>query len=189
MTPVTLALDLATKTGFAIVRADGRIESGMVKIAPRANEGEGQRWVRFRAWLVEMKAANPELGRLVYEEITFIGSFGGQPNSGHWLQIYGGMKAILQAFGEHHRIPYGGVNVSRVKKAWTGKGNAKKPEMIARCKELGFRPEDDNEADAIALLHVALDRVPALPLERQVKKRPLKPNPDKASREIVFDPF
>ncbi len=34
----------------------------------------------------------------------------------------------------------------------TGKGNADKAAMIAAIRARGFRPTDDNEADAIALL-------------------------------------
>jgi hypothetical protein len=52
--------------------------------------------------------------------------------------------------------------------------------------ELGFDPENDNEADAIALLYIACNKVPALPIERQVKKRrsrrtPTRPRPQSSS--------
>lgn len=180
----TLALDLATELGFALLRADGRIESGSVRFQPKAKEGEGARWVHFRRWLVDVKAANGDLSRITYELVV-----GGVPGQVYAAQIYGGFVAILQAFCEHYQIAYDGVHVGTIKKRWTGNGAAKKPEMIARCKELGFNVENHNEADAIALLHVALDRVPALPLERQVKKRALRKDPDTTSKSIPFDPF
>ena len=39
----------------------------------------------------------------------------------------------------------------------TGKGNAGKDEMIAAVVKRGFTPADDNEADALALLHWAIE--------------------------------
>lgn len=181
---IALALDLGTNTGYAILRADGRIESGTERFIAGTKEGDGMRWVHFRRWLIETKAANEGLSRIAYELVV-----GGVPGQVYAAQIYGGFVAIMQAFCEHHAIEYTGVHVGTIKKRWTGNGAAKKHEMVARCKDLGFDPGTDNEADAIALLHVALDRVPALPLEKQFKKRPLKANPDKASGEIAFDPF
>lgn len=180
----TLALDLATEMGYALLRANGRIESGSVKFQPKAKEGEGMRWVHFKRWLVDTKASNPGLRRITYELVV-----GGVPGQVYAAQIYGGFVAILQVFCEHHQIEYGGVHVGTIKKRWTGNGAAKKPAMVARCKELGFNVENHNEADAIALLHVALDRVPALPLEAQVKKRPLRKDSDTTSKSLQFDPF
>lgn len=42
-------------------------------------------------------------------------------------------------------------NVATVKKFWAGHGFAKKPEMVSRCRQLGYLPGNDNEADACAL--------------------------------------
>lgn len=49
------------------------------------------------------------------------------------------------------------VYASQVKKYWTGKGNAKKPDMIAAAVERGYDigPAQDDEADAIAMWHFA----------------------------------
>lgn len=70
--------------------------------------------------------------------------------------IYGGLLATLQAWCEENSIPYRGVPVGTIKKHATGKGNAGKTEMIEAAKSRGFSPKDDNEADALALLHYAL---------------------------------
>ena len=45
------------------------------------------------------------------------------------------------------------------KKFITGKGNAGKQAVIAAVKALGHLPEDDNEADALALLHFAREQM------------------------------
>lgn len=149
----TLALDLATTAGYAILRDDGRIESGVEKFAPRKSEGDGMRWVRFRNWLIDIKNT-AGVDRVAYEMVI---AHGPGAQAGH---IYGGLLATLQSFCEHHRIPYHGHHVGTIKKAWTGKGNASKEDMVARARALGFKPRDHNEADAIALLHVHTGRCP-----------------------------
>lgn len=183
-----LALDLATTCGFAILRADGRIESGVESFAPKTKDREGARWVRFHGWLVDLKQAHSDIDLIAYELVV-----GGVPGQVFAAQIYGGFLALTQRFAEHHGIEYRGHHVGTIKKAWTGNGAAKKDAMIARCIELGFKPADDNEADAIALLHVATNRVPALPLDRQVKKPRPRPNPDTRTRPMMLqsaeDPF
>jgi hypothetical protein len=180
----TLALDLATQLGHALLRADGKIESGTERFAPKAREGDGARWVKFHRWLLDVKQAHPDLAHIEYEEVV-----GMLPGQVYAMQIFGGFKAILLRFCEHHGLTYHGTNVSTVKKRWTGNGNANKAAMIARCRELGFNPEDDNEADAIALLHVATGRAPAIPVEPK-KARP-KRNPDRATKSLAIapDPF
>ena len=168
-----LCLDLATTTGFALRRADGRIESGEVSFSLKKDEGQGRRYVKFRAWLVEMKQAHPELAEIVYEQVMGHGAF--QVISAH---VFGGLLATLQAFGEHHGIAYRGIGVSTIKKRFAGHGRASKGDVIAQCKALGFSPGGDNEADAIALLHVALGRCPILTMSgASPKKRRPKPQP------------
>ena len=70
---------------------------------------------------------------------------------------YGGFMAHLTAWCEHHQIPYQGVPVGTIKKHATGKGNASKDQMIGAVRLRGHAPADDNEADAIALLHWAIE--------------------------------
>jgi Holliday junction resolvasome RuvABC endonuclease subunit len=52
---------------------------------------------------------------------------------------------------ENLNVPVKMINPSQLKKFWTGKGNAKKPEMVTRAKALGFAVKVDDEADAIAM--------------------------------------
>ena len=170
-----LCLDLATTTGFAIRRADGRIESGEVSFAPRKGEGPGRRFARARAFLLEVKTANPDLAEIVYEDVVQIVG----PGQAHAAKIYGGLLAVVQMFGEHHGIAYRGVGVSTIKRLFAGHGNASKADVIEQCRAMGFRPGGDNEADAIALLHVALDKCQILtPCGASPKKRRPKPQPE-----------
>jgi Holliday junction resolvasome RuvABC endonuclease subunit len=140
-----LALDLGSVTGWALRTADGRITSGTQNFRPLRYEGGGMRYLRFRRWLNEVKAAAGEIGEVHFEEVRrHVGV-----DAAH---AYGGFLATLSAWCEHYRIPYSGAPVGTIKKHATGKGNADKASMVAAVRDLGFDPADDNEADALALL-------------------------------------
>lgn len=64
-----------------------------------------------------------------------------------------------RAFVTQTMNPYGyqGVPVGTIKKHATGKGNAGKEEMILAVRQRGHSPSDDNEADALAILHWAIE--------------------------------
>lgn len=53
-------------------------------------------------------------------------------------------------------IPCIGLTVQAIKKFMTGKGNATKEEMISATRRFGFNPKTDDEADAIAVMLLAL---------------------------------
>ena len=178
---VVLALDIATRTGFAMQRADGRVESGSISFAPKRGEGPGARFSRFRAWLIEQKQCAGEIHAIAFEEVV---AHGPGAQAAH---VYGGLLAVLLMFAEHHRIECSGTPVGTIKKRFTGAGNATKGDVIDQCRALGFRPADDNEADAIALLHVALDRCPILTKSgASPKKRAPKTSP---AVQAGADPF
>jgi hypothetical protein len=65
--------------------------------------------------------------------------------------------ATLTAWAELRGVPYQGVPVGTMKRHATGKGAAGKHEVIAAVRARGFRPSDDNEADALAILYWAID--------------------------------
>lgn len=168
-----LALDLATRTGYALLRDDGRIESGEERFDLKKHEGPGARYVKFHSWLIDLKSCYT-LTRLVYEKVMGHGPF--QVLSAH---VYGGMLAHLEAFGERHQIPYDGIAVTTIKKKFAGHGAAQKVDMMRQCEALGFKPCSHNEADAIALLHVAIDRCPVLTMNGATPKtRKPKPQPE-----------
>ncbi|WP_119352882.1 crossover junction endodeoxyribonuclease RuvC [Azohydromonas sediminis] len=146
-----LALDLGTTTGWALRDRTGRITSGTEAFKPRRFEGGGMRFLRFKHWLTELKAHADGIDTLVFEEVRRHAS----TDAAH---VYGGFLATLTAWCEHHGIPYQGVPVGTIKKHATGKGNANKAEMLAAIRARGHRPADDNEADALALLHWAIER-------------------------------
>jgi hypothetical protein len=148
-TPVILALDLGQRTGWAVRNREGAIASGVQEFRPGRFEGGGMVWLRFRAWLQEVEDASGGVGVVVFEEVR---RHAGTSAS----HAYGGYLAHLTAWAEANKIPYQGVPVGTIKRHATGRGNADKQTVIDAVRKLGFAPADDNEADALALLHWAL---------------------------------
>ena len=108
------------------------------------------RYLRFKHWLAELKSITGDINAVYFEEVRrHVGV-----DAAH---VYGGLMATLTTWCEHHRIPYQGVPVGTIKKHVTGKGNAGKADVIAAMRALGHPVTDDNEADALAILHWALD--------------------------------
>lgn len=150
MTACILALDLGTHTGWALHHLNGSITSGTEHFKPQRFEGGGMRYLRFKRWLTEIKQCADGIDAVFMEEVRRHAGV----DAAH---AYGGFLAHLTAWCEHHQIPYQGVPVGTIKKHATGKGNAGKDEMIAAAIKRGFAPSDDNEADALALLHWAIE--------------------------------
>lgn len=145
-----LALDLGTQTGWATRTRDGAVVSGSECFRPHRFEGGGMRYLRFKRWLTEIKQSVGDLDAVFFEEVRRHAGV----DAAH---AYGGFMAHLTAWCEHHQIPYQGVPVGTIKKHATGKGNAGKDLMIAAALSRGHAPADDNEADALALLHWAIE--------------------------------
>lgn len=141
-----LALDLGTKTGFATT--DGR--SGTRNFATKRTEGAGMLYLRFRKWL-EDEFPQGSIDALFFEEVRRHNGV----LAGH---LYGGMRATVLAWCEEHRVPYQSVPVGTIKKHISGNGSASKKKVIASIvKKYGVIPDDDNHADALAILSFAED--------------------------------
>jgi Holliday junction resolvasome RuvABC endonuclease subunit len=149
-TPAILALDLGTALGWAL-RLSGQAMSGTEHFKVGRFEGGGMRYLRFVRWLNELWSFAGRPSALYFEEVR-------RHRSVDAAHVYGGFLAQLTAWCERHSVPYQGVPVGTIKKFATGKGNADKAAMIEAAKRWGHRPEDDNEADALALLHWAIAR-------------------------------
>lgn len=145
------ALDLGTVTGWArYATTDGTPHSGWQSFKPSRYEGGGMRFLRFQRFLPTVIGTDPSTSAVWFEEVRRHAG----TDAAH---VYGGLLATLTSYCEQHDIPYQGVPVGTIKKHWTGKGNASKPDMIHACIDRGYVPENDNEADAIALMHYVLD--------------------------------
>ncbi len=111
------------------------------------------RYVRFREWLAGVARAAGENGisRVVFEEVRRHAG----TDAAH---VYGGYLGVLLAWGEETGIPCEGVPVGEIKKFATGRGNADKDAMVDAARRRGFAPIDDNEADALWLLLLAIQK-------------------------------
>jgi len=166
-----LSLDLATTTGYAILRADGSIVHGEQSFAGHPREGEGARFLKFQMWLVrEIAQPYPDLERIVYEKVIGVG-----PSQAFAAQIHGGFRALMLMFADIRRIPCDGFNVTTVKKQFVGSGKATKDDVMAQCRSLGFKVQNHNEADALAILHVATNTCPILTMSGATPKKKRKP--------------
>jgi hypothetical protein len=145
-----LALDLGTKTGWAMRLVDGTVVSGTMEFKSGRYEGGGMRFLRFRSWLDNLEAGAKTIDLIHFEEVRRHAG----TDAAH---IYGGFLAHLAAWCETRQIPYQGVPVGTIKRHATGKGNAGKDAVIAAMQALGHQPADDNEADALAILTWAID--------------------------------
>jgi hypothetical protein len=140
-----LAIDIGTQCGWALGTRDGKVRSGSASFAVGKREAAGQRWLKFRAFLTETARAAGEIHAVYFEDVK---NHKGVLAS----HIYGGFLAHLEAWCELNNIPCRPAGVGQVKRHWTEKGNAPKEAMIAAAMAKGFKPCDDNEADALAIL-------------------------------------
>ncbi len=152
-----LALDLATVSGWAVRRADGRVESGREDFGLRRGESSGARWRKCKTFLQSLYDATA-FEAVHFEDCVILGGAGQTQTA----RVYGGFVAVVEMFCEHRAIPYTMHRIGAWKKRFTGNGAAKKDDVIAVCRQLGFKPIDNNEADALGILHVALDACPVL---------------------------
>jgi len=70
--------------------------------------------------------------------------------------MYGAYLAEAQKLSARTDTPYIGLHVGAIKKTWTGSGKAKKGAMMEAAWKKGFNVKDDNQADALAILHMAM---------------------------------
>ncbi len=148
-----LALDLGTKTGWAI-KSQNKITSGTIEFKPSRFEGGGMRYLRFQKWLEEVNQLTNGIDLVYFEEVRrHLGV-----DASH---AYGGFMAYLTGWCEskNPKIPYLGIPVKVIKKHITGNGNSKKEVVGEAVKKLGFNPVDDNEADALALLDLVIKKI------------------------------
>lgn len=154
-----LALDLATKTGWAIRMRDGTVKHGVINMRAKPDAHQGQRWLNFRSELVAL-LSNHQIQAVGFEQID---NFAPMKRKGGGVSIpssaiitMAGCRAHLEAVCAVNRIDLTGHHIGSIKKNWTGAGNAKKDMMVAEAFKRGYKPADDNSADALAILDLML---------------------------------
>jgi hypothetical protein len=141
-----LALDLATKTGWA--DSDG--ESGVVDFSVRRGESAGMRFRKFRSWLCRMLDDGPGYGLVAYEQAHHRG---GAPT-----EVGVGLVTRVQEECAVRDVDYTSYNTTAIKKHALGKGRGGKQAMVEAAKQRwpNVQIVDDNQADALWLLDLAI---------------------------------
>jgi len=135
-----LALDIATKTGWATSTS-----SGVWDLKPNRGESEGMRVVRFKSKVKEI---------ITLEEITLITYE--RPAGIHKssIMVASEMVGVLKDLCIESKINLACYSATEIKKHATGKGNANKEAMVKAATEkfIHINIIDDNHADALWLL-------------------------------------
>lgn len=138
-----LALDIATKTGWA-----SPTSSGVWDLKTKRDESGGMKLIRFKAKVKEIIDVEG------IDLVVFERSAGFHKNA---LMVQNEFHGVLKATLIELGVEYRAYSAGEIKKHATGKGNAKKPQMIAAAADKW--PElsiiDDNHADALWLKDLA----------------------------------
>lgn len=138
-----LALDIATKTGWATDTA-----SGVWNLQINKGESYGMKHIRFKSKVKEVIELE-EIDLVVFEK-----------PAGRFVKAVASVSELvgtLIPLCEELKVEYTSYTVSEIKKHATGKGNSGKPEMV-RAAELKWPDThiiDDNHADALHILDYA----------------------------------
>lgn len=162
--PGVLALDLATKSGWAwaspvafrdwplsslpIEQRVGPVDEvdfGTMDLKPQKG---GEFFESLSDWIDHL-VADYRPSAIVVEAPAI---YGKHPN-------LKGVKAggIAELVAWRHKLPCLTASPAQWKKGFVGKGNAKKPEIMAECIRRGWMVEDDNAADALGLLDYCIN--------------------------------
>ena len=147
----TLALDTATRTGWALKTDSGELKAGvwLLNFGP----GRPHSCRQFNLWeaLEWVHTGNP-LGLVLAEKPVVM------PGRESAARVCFGLIALVEMWCEAREVEYREVQIGQVKKHATGRGNARKPEMVAAAKVRWpeLRIADDNAADALWVLDYAL---------------------------------
>lgn len=132
-----LALDIATKTGWCTESASGTWDFSL-----KRGESYGMRIVKFKAAVREM---------IKLEDISLVSYERPAGLQKHSIMLASEMVGVLHDLCIEVGVEVTNYSAKELKKHATGNGNAGKPLMIAKAKELGYNVADDNQADAIHL--------------------------------------
>jgi len=142
--PKILALDLATRLGWAGGSPDGEPSYG-TKVLPATGEDIGRFAQAYNEWLLDMiTLESPAL--IVFEAPILAGKT--TPATARKLM---GLAWHTEFCCRLRDIRCAEHHLQSVKKFFAGHGNADKAAMIAAAQRQGWSPRDDNAADALGL--------------------------------------
>lgn len=152
-----LALDIASKTGWAYGTDAADVRFGMYE-AKRPGENLELGMLGFGIWLRAMIEKQGIDGVAIEKPIALQGVTSFQT----LLILYGLFGVATFITMEVLHAPPLVVAAPTARKTVTGRGNAKKPEVIEFLRRAGYRVAEDNAADALVIyLHAIQQRAGA----------------------------
>ncbi|GJE13669.1 hypothetical protein [Methylobacterium longum] len=142
--PKILALDLATKTGWAVGSPDSEPRYG-TKVLPSTYEDIGRFAAAYNEWLLDMiTLESPAL--IVFEAPILAGQ-----TTLTTARKLGGLAWHTEFVCNLRQVRCAEHHLQSVKKFFAGSGCADKTAMIEAARRHGWDPKDDNAADALGL--------------------------------------
>lgn len=114
------------------------------------------RWIEFRAWLCRLLDVAPA-DVIVYEQAHHRG--------GAATHVAHSLISCVETVAAERGIEVTSRHTATIKKHAIGAGRGGKEAMMSAAFEMGWNPQDDNEADALWLLdlvkrELAIEQVP-----------------------------
>ena len=145
-----LALDLATKLGWAVERAEAPPLLGSVTLAKGPHPGT--RMADYVDWLSGfIKVNRPE--RILYEAPFY--TVGAEGNA-RTLETLVTMAGVTDLLAYRFSLPVSKLASNSARKHFCGTGRAKKEDVMAECRRRGWTPENFDESDAACLLDAGI---------------------------------
>lgn len=159
MNDMVLALDLATRTGFAFGRVtDSKPTSGSIRFGGIENISRAARYRDYRKWLADL--VNTIDADVVCYERPFVG--GGKINI-NTVRLLFGLAEHTEELFYASGIKLREASISEVRTHFCDGRSPRGPEgkalVQAKCRLLGWEFDDDNAADAMALWSLTRSKI------------------------------
>jgi Holliday junction resolvasome RuvABC endonuclease subunit len=149
---LTLALDLGSQTGFAMV-TEGKLSYGMLDLRTKG-KFQPSGFKRLFDWLKVVALPHMDAGHTDMEVVMEKAHAGKFFRS---VEVLFGLMAVVSSFCDTYGVPLRVVSAMTIKKHWSGTGKAKKEDMVAVTQKKYPDVKNHNTSDAIALLHYHLE--------------------------------
>jgi hypothetical protein len=153
-----LALDLATRTGFALERRDGQpplLGSALMS----GGMHPGRKGADYIDWLGSfIKVNRPE--RIIYEAPFMsadVKDKDGRPiGNAKTLEWLVGIAFVTDILAYRFSVPVSKLATQSARRLFTGSGRSDKDVVMAECRRRGWNPQDKDAADAACLLDAGI---------------------------------
>lgn len=149
-----LALDLARSTGWAVGAPEKRAVFGSFHISYGVDGGAAKMHNHVQGLIQEH-----QITRVFFEQPIKGAADRSKGGNYHKMRYLMGVCYLVEAIGELHQCKVYEVPIGTWRKHFLGAGNYKRDDAkraaLTRCKQLGYRPHNDDVAEAIGILDYA----------------------------------